>query len=598
MDTIQNKSISTPFYKQSTCKPGQEEVSKDCVDLNSTQPKKDLTILFYMNGQYSDTGALISNRLLALEKSASADNINLVAQLGRTPRNIQTSFSPQFALYSPEYPIDNNWSGVRRYEIQHNDHPEFDRPTIEDLLDIEKEIPNNPCLELIIATRYHNLQNPEKSKVYFEKAKLSGLEEYLSGFRRSQKSLQITKEYQDHVNKIYEMKKSDSIYKSKMLQDLGQDAKMGDSAQLQDFIRWGMEKYPAKSYVVVMMGHGSAWKGALDMTSEQISKAIQRGVSDANHNTGENDKINLLIFNSCLMGNIEAAVEMKDAADISIISEEVSTGINHYDWDFFLEKIQNDIKDGNNFEPRKFAEEYVEFFGQRREYEEKNKNKYICDNNAYPTLTAVDNKKLDELVASIKKFSVTCKENNVCNKDIFRSIGRTHTLDSGNPVPLAPHGYKEALRDLGIIFDKLIDPRLSEGVPEPVIRAAKDVLKSLDNTIIKEQHTKEGEKFKTLTVFAPDNYFDFIHFLDEYIAKTPEFSKNSGWLDLFNEASTNLPVDVKGNCKKTLNNIKEITEKGSGKNLSKEERISLMNAFKNEVIKSNEERIESSFINY
>jgi hypothetical protein len=81
-----------------------------------------------------------------------------------------------------------------------------------------------------------------------------------------------------------------------------------------DFIRWGIKSYPAKHYVLVFMGHGGAWKGAIEQTPVVMANAIRDGVDEANRATGRRNEIDVTIFNSCLMGNVESEAQMADAS--------------------------------------------------------------------------------------------------------------------------------------------------------------------------------------------------------------------------------------------------------------------------------------------
>ncbi|MFN8613290.1 MAG: clostripain-related cysteine peptidase [Vulcanimicrobiota bacterium] len=46
------------------------------------------------------------------------------------------------------------------------------------------------------------------------------------------------------------------------MQDFG-NGNTADPKNLADFIKWGIEKYPAKNYWLVISDHGDAWTGSL-----------------------------------------------------------------------------------------------------------------------------------------------------------------------------------------------------------------------------------------------------------------------------------------------------------------------------------------------
>ncbi|OGC39657.1 hypothetical protein A2Y85_03870 [candidate division WOR-3 bacterium RBG_13_43_14] len=93
---------------------------------------------------------------------------------------------------------------------------------------------------------------------------------------------------------------------------------------LNDFLVWGISSYPAKRYFVVLWDHGSGWTlqprrtfGSDWSSGNQMSIAggdLNRALSYMNAATGEN--IDLLIFDACLMQQIEVAAEVADYAKI------------------------------------------------------------------------------------------------------------------------------------------------------------------------------------------------------------------------------------------------------------------------------------------
>jgi len=78
---------------------------KERLDVGEIAEEKDWTVLFYLNGNNAQAGQMVST-LRQLEFVGSQENMHMAAQLAR----------PQAALDK----WSKDWSGVRRYEIQHN----------------------------------------------------------------------------------------------------------------------------------------------------------------------------------------------------------------------------------------------------------------------------------------------------------------------------------------------------------------------------------------------------------------------------------------------------------------------------------------------
>lgn len=113
---------------------------------------------------------------------------------------------------------------------------------------------------------------------------------------------------------------------------------------LEDFLRWGIERYPAKHYVVVVQGHGSAWRKSLpddatrfDAKGAELPKSgqVYEGSRPATLGVDEIGSVldrvardtgvtpDILAFDSCLMSNLEAACELQDRAGVLVASEDV-----------------------------------------------------------------------------------------------------------------------------------------------------------------------------------------------------------------------------------------------------------------------------------
>jgi hypothetical protein len=85
------------------------------------------------------------------------------------------------------------------------------------------------------------------------------------------------------------------------------DVDMTAPANLQDFLRWGMQRYPARHYAVVLGGHGAGFAGAV--TDADRRKMMR--LPDIQATLGELPQPpELVIFNTCLMAQAEVAAEL------------------------------------------------------------------------------------------------------------------------------------------------------------------------------------------------------------------------------------------------------------------------------------------------
>lgn len=134
---------------------------------------------------------------------------------------------------------------------------------------------------------------------------------------------------------------------SSVVQDMGTKVDMGDYNNLVSFAKWGISKYPANKYMVVVWNHGSGWRKRGAVTTKDISfddlsgkfittKQLGTAMSQISQTLGR--KVDVYGSDACLMSMIEVATEMKDSVGVMVGSQELEPG---YGWpyDKFLAKI-------------------------------------------------------------------------------------------------------------------------------------------------------------------------------------------------------------------------------------------------------------------
>lgn len=98
-------------------------------------------------------------------------------------------------------------------------------------------------------------------------------------------------------------------------------ANMADPGTLADFIRWGTARCPAKKYALVLWDHGEGSYGGMfidemfpedRMYLDELHQALQDG----------GITFEAVVFDACLMANVETAAAIKDNARWMVASEE------------------------------------------------------------------------------------------------------------------------------------------------------------------------------------------------------------------------------------------------------------------------------------
>ena len=102
-------------------------------------------------------------------------------------------------------------------------------------------------------------------------------------------------------------------------------ASMADPETLSEFIHWGVETSPAKKYALIMWDHGGGSKNGL-FIDELFGGSMMTltGLNSALRDGGAH--FEAVLFDACMMANVETAYAIKDYANWMIASEEVVAG--------------------------------------------------------------------------------------------------------------------------------------------------------------------------------------------------------------------------------------------------------------------------------
>lgn len=126
------------------------------------------------------------------------------------------------------------------------------------------------------------------------------------------------------------------------------DHDMGDYRNLVDFVKWGVDNYPAKHYFVAVWNHGSGWHlqnlrqiGINDIsyddnTGNQITtEQLGLAMSEIKQYIGRN--VDIYGSDACLMQMFEVVTEMKNSVNYFVGSEELEPG-EGWPYETFMKK--------------------------------------------------------------------------------------------------------------------------------------------------------------------------------------------------------------------------------------------------------------------
>ena len=142
----------------------------------------------------------------------------------------------------------------------------------------------------------------------------------------------------------FRKEESDEPYGYTLEQELPLQS-MSDPQTLTDFIKWCAETCPAKKYALVLWDHGGGSKTGLfidELFNEDVMSVGE--LSDALRDSGVH--FESVLFDACMMANIETAFAIQDSASWMIASEEIVPGQGSDVDGWLQELINNPYHDG------------------------------------------------------------------------------------------------------------------------------------------------------------------------------------------------------------------------------------------------------------
>ena len=125
----------------------------------------------------------------------------------------------------------------------------------------------------------------------------------------------------------YENRGSLPAVSSEMLQDLG-ELDSGNPKVAEEFLKYAAVNFPAKRYAFIAWDHGGGWPVLLQdegsgsfMSSISFAEALRRGIK-----TLPSGKLDLLILDMCLMGQLDALYNFRDIAEYTVASAQIVPG--------------------------------------------------------------------------------------------------------------------------------------------------------------------------------------------------------------------------------------------------------------------------------
>lgn len=289
---------------------------------------------------------------------------------------------------------------------------------------------------------------------------------------------------------------------------------MGKSSTLSDFINFVTSHYITDEYELLFWNHGGAILGSeFDELSNNDYLSLEE-VSQALSQTSFNkkNKIESIIFSTCLNGTIENANIFKDYADYFIASEEISMSVSNKSDLSFINDVTPETKSLDI--GKMFINKYKEKLAYLKEAYEIQNEEY----NIYSTYSIVDLSNMDNLNNAVDNF-----------------FGKIDVLNNYNTIAkvrseLYQYAYKQSGESN---YDTVDLYNLISNLKHLSPKTAEKALNELENTVIYNYATDPSSR--GISIYFPYNgskqaqnmflnMYDNISDIDNYNNFINEFS--------------------------------------------------------------------------
>lgn len=211
----------------------------------------------------------------------------------------------------------------------------------------------------------------------------------------------------------------------------------GDPAVLEEFILWGMEKYPASRYALVIWNHGGGWWDEPERARRNIAYDDSSDGDSLNNQELQDvldkvaqirgNKIDILGMDACLMAMVEVAYQLRDSVKITVGSEEEEP-FEGWPYDRVLDILKNRPRLGTATVGRNIVKEYIKSYqGKGEDVTQSAFNLYsiedaVCklDALSQDLITGLEDREVFDAVAYARDYSPKFFHDNYI--DLYRFV--------------------------------------------------------------------------------------------------------------------------------------------------------------------------------
>lgn len=231
---------------------------------------------------------------------------------------------------------------------------------------------------------------------------------------------------------------------SPVVDDLGEQVRLNQDS-LADFLQWGMKNFPAKRYLVVVKKHGAGFAKIgehVPLSARELQNALKA--------TGK--QVDVVAFDSCSMGQMEVAHQLRNQAKVMTGSPE-----DVYAVDFPYAEILKTLD--ANTTPQTLAQTIVQEHAKV---------------SPYGIHTAVDLGRTQAFATSMGRLADVLVDRQVPRERIYTAMMKASSLEPKESLKLAFH-----FRDVGGFLEHLAaDPQIADADVKAAVQQARQDLQA------------------------------------------------------------------------------------------------------------------------
>jgi hypothetical protein len=346
--------------------------------------------------------------------------------------------------------------------------------------------------------------------------------------------------------------------KSPVVADLG-EKDMGSARTLEEFLEWGIQKYPAKRYMVIMMGPSTGLSGMMkdELSGNQMKVAdLGRALGNVHNRTGK--KIDLLAFNGSATNTMELAYEIKDHVNYLVGSQGIQAGIG-----MPVGQIAQELKNANDPQAQ-------DALTMARYWTLMN-SMLPAQGIMSSTISAIHLSKIDGVKAAWDELSQALLAANVSGDKLNKLLDQTQDFQAQSKN-LAYQNSRDAYHFAQLVYEdkEITDPRVKN--------AAKAAMDAIEGCLVGDAATgKYVKNAHGLSIFGPTHYGYFRPDglpIPEDFAGDAEYSKtkfaaDTAWDDVLTRAAKdstfNKALAKMGFSQDAINKLHGVTNQHKGK---------------------------------